>query len=52
MIEVSDVKCHSIYFLANNGVKLILLDCMTCTGDFILDCWGELGNVLGKVKQS
>ncbi|OWK62881.1 Multidrug resistance-associated protein 4 [Lonchura striata] len=26
------------YFLANSNVKLVHLDCMTCTGDFILDC--------------
>lgn len=38
MIEVSGVKCHRTYFLASSSVKPVLLDCMKCTGDFILDC--------------
>lgn len=38
MIEVSGVKCHRTSFLANSNVRLVHLDCMTCTGDFILDC--------------
>lgn len=42
MIEVSGVKCHRTYLLANSDVKLVLLDCMTCTGDSILGCSGKL----------
>lgn len=36
MIEVSGVKCHTTYFLANRDVKLGLLDCMIHTGDLML----------------
>ncbi|RMC06825.1 hypothetical protein DUI87_16273 [Hirundo rustica rustica] len=42
MIEVSGVRRHRTYFLANSNVKLVLLDCVMCTGDFILDCSGNL----------
>lgn len=50
MIEVSGVKCHRTYFLANSNEEHVLLDCMTCTGDFSLDCSENL--VLRRVKQS